>query len=153
MSYLKLICPIVMWWKSKQSHVKFCMQFISQQMVHDAFLIANMTGAQNLRVATMILWMHKMVVVFWYLCMQSSFPTLNRIYEAHKVLPAFQASVPERQPDAKVVWGQSLCHICTATMFGRTCNTNWKTVVAILWPDGNDDSIGACMKYLWNVCE
>ncbi|KAJ8650091.1 hypothetical protein MRB53_003114 [Persea americana] len=33
----------------------------------------------------------------------SSFPTLNRIYEAHKVLPAFQASVPERQPDAKVV--------------------------------------------------
>ncbi|XP_042510238.1 glutathione S-transferase zeta class-like isoform X6 [Macadamia integrifolia] len=32
----------------------------------------------------------------------SKFPTLSRIYEAYKVLPAFQASLPERQPDAIV---------------------------------------------------
>ncbi|XP_043697418.1 glutathione S-transferase zeta class-like, partial [Telopea speciosissima] len=30
----------------------------------------------------------------------SKFPTLSRIYEAYKDLPAFQASLPERQPDA-----------------------------------------------------
>ncbi|XP_058085836.1 glutathione S-transferase 2-like isoform X1 [Magnolia sinica] len=33
----------------------------------------------------------------------SRFPTLNRINEAYKVLPAFQASLPERQPDAKIL--------------------------------------------------
>lgn len=113
------------------------------------FLIAKMTGAQNLMVATMILWMHKMVVVFWYLCMQSSFPTLNRIYEAYKVLPAFQASVPERQPDAKILWGQSLCDICTATRFGRTCNTNWKAFVAILWPM----VMMILLVLVWNIYE
>ncbi|KAI3867132.1 hypothetical protein MKX03_026947 [Papaver bracteatum] len=30
------------------------------------------------------------------------FPTLTKIYESCKVLPAFQASLPERQPDAAV---------------------------------------------------
>ncbi|KAF8380430.1 hypothetical protein HHK36_027916 [Tetracentron sinense] len=30
----------------------------------------------------------------------SKFPTLSRIYEAYKVLPEYQASLPERQPDA-----------------------------------------------------
>ncbi|KAJ4957122.1 hypothetical protein NE237_013905 [Protea cynaroides] len=32
----------------------------------------------------------------------SKFPTLSRLYEAYKVLPEFQASLPERQPDAIV---------------------------------------------------
>ncbi|KAJ9680785.1 hypothetical protein PVL29_019948 [Vitis rotundifolia] len=32
----------------------------------------------------------------------SKFPTLNRIYKSCKDLPEFQASVPERQPDAEL---------------------------------------------------
>lgn len=34
--------------------------------------------------------------------MQSKFPTLNGIYKSCKDLPEFQASVPERQPDAEL---------------------------------------------------
>ncbi|XP_016650084.1 PREDICTED: glutathione S-transferase Z2-like [Prunus mume] len=30
----------------------------------------------------------------------SKFPTLNRLYESYKILPEFEASSPERQPDA-----------------------------------------------------
>ncbi|KAL5728035.1 maleylacetoacetate isomerase [Ranunculus cassubicifolius] len=32
----------------------------------------------------------------------SEFPTLSKVYEAYKVLPAFQSSSPQRQPDAIV---------------------------------------------------
>lgn len=32
--------------------------------------------------------------------LQSKFPTLSRLYETYKALPEFQASSPQRQPDA-----------------------------------------------------
>ncbi|XP_043715714.1 glutathione S-transferase 2-like [Telopea speciosissima] len=42
------------------------------------------------------------IVITMFNLDMSKYPTLNRIYEAYKDLPAFQASLPERQPDAIV---------------------------------------------------